>query len=246
MITNSELAEVLALYPVVRSLSDEQRSALQSAALPLRAPAGDILARPGDTVDELLLLTAGKLKVIKQNGGGRALVLYTVGPGETCVLSLGSILANAPFPARVDATAPVSAVRVPSALVFALLEESAAMRRYVFNVSAARQLHLIDLLGDAVFYTVERRLARLLLSREQPVLATHQELAEALGTAREVISRTLKELETRHVLRLQRGEITVLNPDALHAIVTGTSLESPAHRFTPPPPQPAAVSYSHH
>lgn len=246
MLTNSELAEVLALYPVVRSLSDEQRSALQNAASPLRAPAGDILAHPGNTVDELLLLTAGKLKVVKQNGGGRALMLYTVSPGETCVLSLGSVLADAAFPARVEATASVSAVRVPSGLFLALLEESAALRRYVFHITAARQLHLIDLLADAVFYTVERRLARLLLSREQPVLATHQELAEALGTAREVISRTLKELETRHVLRLQRGEITVLNPNALHAIVTGASPEPPQRRTAPPPPQPAAVSYAHH
>ncbi|MCU0488974.1 MAG: helix-turn-helix domain-containing protein [Anaerolineales bacterium] len=79
-------------------------------------------------------------------------------------------------------------------------------------------LHLIELVQQVAFDRLDQRLARLLLERSGRLRCTHQQLADDLGTAREVISRYLKEFDTAGLVRLTRGEIHILDRRSLENI----------------------------
>lgn len=218
MIHDSELADLCLEFPAIGALPEALREEVRQNGLVLQAEAGQRLFEPGDPCDGFTAVLSGRLRILRRNGGGRALMLYDVGPGQVCVLSIACLLGDAPLPAGGVALSTLKAVRIPRETFIRLVEQG-DFRSYLFRVAAVRQQEMVEMLTDAVFCTVERRLARLLLSREQPLLTTHQELAECLGTAREVVSRTLKEMEGRQLVRLQRGEINVVDRQGLAAIV---------------------------
>jgi CRP/FNR family transcriptional regulator, anaerobic regulatory protein len=92
----------------------------------------------------------------------------------------------------------------------------------VLSAISRRIADLMMLIEDVAFGRMDMRLARLLLRRADVagvLAATHQELAVELGTAREVVSRLLKDFEARGLVRLRRGEVDVVNRGHLEQMV---------------------------
>ncbi len=219
MLSEREFADLCIFYPDVRGVSEARQAELKRAARVARAPAGSRLYGVGDPCEAFVFVLGGRLRAVRRNGAGRTLTLYEVRPGSVCSLSILCLFSGSPAPAEAIVVDDLTAVAVPRDAFVSLADEP-AFRSFLFTAAAQRQRAMLDLLADAVFHTVERRLGRLLLSEEQPLRATHQQLAEHLGTAREVVSRTLKDLESRSVLRLQRGAITLVDPGALRTMIS--------------------------
>jgi CRP/FNR family transcriptional regulator len=98
------------------------------------------------------------------------------------------------------------------------MSESKPFRQQVFHSYGERLIKLIALIEDISFAKLEIRLAKFLLEKgsvNTPIRTTHQALATELGTAREVISRQLKEFEKQGWVQLNRGKIEISNHDAL-------------------------------
>jgi len=91
----------------------------------------------------------------------------------------------------------------------------ADFRRVVFANMGQRLLDLMLVIDAIAFQRMDKRLAQLLQQRDLLINTTHQELARELGTAREVVSRLLKDFEHRGWLTLGRGRITVNNSAAI-------------------------------
>jgi CRP/FNR family transcriptional regulator len=93
-------------------------------------------------------------------------------------------------------------------------------RDFVLSTYAARVADLILVMEETAFQGVPRRLARVLLERADRgvVTATHHVLAAEIGTAREVVSRQVKEFERRGLVRAHRGTIELVDGQALKAI----------------------------
>jgi CRP/FNR family transcriptional regulator len=185
-------------------------------------PAGTVLFRPGDACSLYLLLTAGTVRVQLVTGTGHVIVLYRVERGETCVLTTFCLIAHEAYAAEGVAETDVTGLGLTPARFERLLGESAEFRRMVFTDFGHRLADLMALLNEVAFRRVDARLAGWLLQaseREGATLRhTHQEVAVELGTAREVVSRQLKELEREGLVSLARGRIAVLLPMALRRI----------------------------
>ncbi len=91
-------------------------------------------------------------------------------------------------------------------------------RAWVLSRMALRFGGLIDLVDDLAFGRLDRRLARRLLQDPASLQMTHQRIADEMGSAREVISRLLKDFENRGAIRRQRRQIEVANAAALRAM----------------------------
>jgi CRP/FNR family transcriptional regulator len=117
------------------------------------------------------------------------------------------------------------AVLLPAALVRELTASAESFRGYVFGLMAQRLGELVAVLEDVAFRRLDQRLAAYLTqrsAREGPRLAaTHQEIASELGSSREAVSRLLKDLEGRGLLRIARGALELRDPTAL-ARLAGT------------------------
>ncbi|ROR32672.1 Crp/Fnr family transcriptional regulator [Inmirania thermothiophila] len=211
-------------FPQLAAVEPRSRDVLLAAARRVRLPAGTVVFREGEGCRSYLLVLDGTVRVQKVSESGREIVLYRVERGEGCVLTTTCLLASSRYPAEGVAETEVDAVAVPVHEFHRVLAESARFRELVFAVYARRVTELILLVEEVAFGRMDRRLAHRLLELAAGgarIEATHQALAAELGTAREVVSRLLKEFERHGWVALGRGWVEVRDPEALRRAAAG-------------------------
>jgi len=181
---------------------------------------GEFIFQEGQPCEGLYILHTGRVKVFKYSPSGREMIITVLEPGgsfnEVPVFDLGDNPANA-------------AAMLDSDL---WLIEAEALRSVVANHPEAAQQIIINLsknlrmlvgkVAELSFYTVTARLARLLgelppdqLSGSGSQRITQDDLAARIGTVREVVARSLKELENCGAIELTRGKISLKDQDLL-------------------------------
>lgn len=171
----------------------------------------DILFEAGAPCPGFPLVLRGGIRMSRPLASGQEVMLYRLGPGDVCALSVQALLSDTPLAARAQVLEEVAGVVLPPALFDELLDQHPPFRRFVLSESAARTVRLVTLLEQVAAGRLDDRLARLLLERGPVLSMTHQALADELGTAREVVSRILEGFETRGAVRLRRGRVEVLD-----------------------------------
>ncbi|MGI9336191.1 MAG: Crp/Fnr family transcriptional regulator [Gammaproteobacteria bacterium] len=186
-------------------------------------PAGARAFAAGAPCEHYLLLISGTVRVQQVSVSGREIVLYRVEGGESCILTTACLLAVRPYAAEGVTETPVEAVLLPRTTFERLMDRSAVFRRFVFSSYAHRLADLLVLVEEVAFGRLDVRLARCLLERGDSrgrVGLTHQALAVELGSAREVVSRQLKEFERQGWVRRERGEIEIVDTSSLEALAS--------------------------
>jgi CRP/FNR family transcriptional regulator len=208
------------LFPYLGRSGNSSDARIASAVREISLPANTIAFRQGDNCTSYLLVVEGSIKVLARSENGREIVLYRVQRGGSCVLTTSCLLSHSRYPAEGVTETPVQALAIPAEIFYKGLTESEAFRQFVFNAYGQRLAEVITLVAEISFGQLSRRLARYILGHATSnVLATtHQALATELGSAREVISRQLKEFEQRGWIEQQRGQIKLRNTEELKSV----------------------------
>ncbi len=207
-------------FPFLKqSEGDFQDAFFQSATLLALEP-GRSICHEGDRCTSLPLVYEGSTRIFKVGASGREITLYRLGAGESCVLTASCILGGTPFPADAVCETRVQAVALPAAQVVAWLSDSAAWRAFVFTLVAERLQRIIQVVDDVVFRRMDQRLAEYLARKSSQdgtawLPLTHQQIADDLGTSREVISRLLKDFDQDGLIEGGRGRLRVIEPEKL-------------------------------
>jgi CRP/FNR family transcriptional regulator len=209
----------LETFPDLLKLEPQAREKLAQSARIVEAPVGTIGYREADPCNAYVMRLAGRSRVYKLSDTGREILLYRVGAGETCVLTTTCLLGRSRYPASTVVEEPIRDVVVPAATFHQLMVESDVFRRFVMSNYGDLITDLIVLVDEVAFHSIAARLAGLLLEAPSGVVtATHQQLADELGSAREVVSRQLKEFERSGWIRLKRGSVEVINRATLEKL----------------------------
>lgn len=183
---------------------------------------GEVLFRNGDACRGYVLVVTGSICVQKMDPQGHEIVLYRVEKGQSCMLTTTCLLGARKYPAEGVVESDVQLVLFPPDVFDELINKSTEFRRFVMANIGERIYDLMTLVEDVAFGRMDARLTRLLLKygeEEGFVLArTHKQLAVELGTAREVVSRLLKNFERQGLLELKRNQITFCDLEQLHHI----------------------------
>lgn len=206
----------LHLFPELNALEQHAKEILRQYARIVEAPIGTIGYREGTPCGAYVMRLAGRSRVYKMSASGREILLYRVSAGETCVITTTCLLGNSDYPASTIVEEPIRDVLIPAAAFHQLMIDSAVFRKYVMTNYGALISDLIVLLDEVAFRTLNSRLAKILLDYKTPQISkTHQQIADELGTAREVISRQLKRLEQKNIVSLGRGLVEIVDQNAL-------------------------------
>lgn len=206
----------LSTFPDLLALEDSAKAMLAKHARIVEAPVGTIGYSEGMPCNAYVLRLAGQSRVYKLSSSGREILLYRVAAGETCVLTTTCLLGRSDYPASTVVEEPIRDVIVPAPVFNQLMIESSVFRRFVMENYGALISDLIVLLDEVAFHSLDARLAKLLLDESNSTISrTHQQIADELGTAREVVSRQLKRLEQKGCVTLGRGVVEVLDRTAL-------------------------------
>ena len=214
---------ILQTFTFFQGCGDAERRALIDSSTAVHLQPGSLFYSEGDDAGNFGLVGSGDIRVFKTASNGRELTLYHVRDGQPCLINLLCVVLRRAAVASAIIEEPTDAVLVPADVFRNLITRSEALRRFVFETTASRVVDILALVEEITVRKMDARLASLLLRRaaaEGPnagIIATHDELAAELGTAREVVSRVLKEMERRGALRLARGHIAVLDERVLAA-----------------------------
>jgi CRP/FNR family transcriptional regulator len=208
-------------FPALASLGDEARGALMRAGRVIELPARRTIFGPGQAPESFILLLDGTVRVHQVAESGREIVLYRVVAGESCPLTTACLMGYEDYAAEAVTETDIRAVAIPRATFDDLVATSAEFRRFVFTAFSRRVTNLFRVIEEVAFQRLDLRLAAKLLERAgegAELTLTHQELAAELGTAREVVSRHLNELQRRGWIAAGRGRIEILNRAALQTL----------------------------
>lgn len=207
--------------PSLQSLDAATKAALRESAARRQIPRGAVLFRPGDQCVQFPLISSGSVRVQRVTESGREIVLYRVSANETCILTTASLISAEAYSAEGVAETDVVAHVLPAERFNALMNASPSFRALVFDGYGKRIATLMSRIEEIICTRVNVRLAERLLALKDGagrVAATQQSLAADLGTAREVVGRTLKTFEREGWVKLSRGGADILDARALRAL----------------------------
>ena len=205
-------------FPFFAGMPAARLDALVADAQFLRAPAGAVLFDANQPCRGFPLVLEGSVRVTKNAPNGREILLYRVEPGQSCIQSGGCLLGHADYSASGVAETEVELLSVPPAQFNELLLGFEPFRRYVFGMYGERLAEVMELVEEVAFRRLDARLAQLLIRRGPVIEGTHQQLADELGSVREIVSRLLRSFEQRGLVRIERERVTALDPKGLAAL----------------------------
>ena len=181
---------------------------------------GEIARETDSDCLNLLVVKKGSLKVYTRSADGRTFTLYRITSGECCCLSIACILNGTKFPAITEAEEDVVAYVISATHVRKWLSENHSWQSYIFTQLSRKITQFTNLADNLVFHNMDSRIASLLCtsSGSQSIInTTHQCLANEVGTSREVVSRSLGHLEAEGYIKLTRGQVEIVDFEALHS-----------------------------
>lgn len=168
----------------------------------------------GSEVDFIPLVTKGSIRVLREDESGKEILLYYVKPGESCIISIMSSKKNQKSQLKAVVAENTEVILIPSNLIKDWSTKYSNWNDFVFDLYQKRFEELIHVVDELAFSNVDQRLVefitkKITLENSNEINMTHQEIADELGTAREVVSRLLKKLEVEQKVKLKRGKIEI-------------------------------------
>jgi CRP/FNR family cyclic AMP-dependent transcriptional regulator len=210
--------EFLSSIPYFTGLDESGLGSVRPYVYEKKAGRGEMLLTEGGKADALYFVAEGAVKVFKTSADGKEQILRILRPGESfndvAVLNGGTSLVSA------AAMGPVVLYAIEKSDLEKVMREHPQIAFNVINVLSRRVVELISLVEDLSFRHVTGRVAKMLLeyagdrTGERPRL-TQQEMAAIIGTAREMVGRALKGLESDGAIRMERNRIVITNRKAL-------------------------------
>jgi CRP/FNR family transcriptional regulator len=175
---------------------------------------GKTLMEPGQFVKAVPLVLDGSIKIMRVDEEGKELFLYYLETGETCALSLTCCSAARPSQIKAVVEEQVSLLFIPIQIHEQLVDEFKQWKDFVSTTYQHRFQEMLTVLDAVAFKRMDERLMNYIVTKMKQLKSnelhtTHQEIANELGTAREVISRLLKQLEKKKWIELGRNVIYI-------------------------------------
>jgi CRP/FNR family transcriptional regulator len=197
----------LDLFPFFRGAPQSLVERILAFSRQKTLPANMLVKLEGDPCHDFVLMLSGEKRVFKMGGSAREITLYEIGPGEICVLNASCLLSNTRLPANAATTCETEVLMLPAEHFLDMTAQYAEMRAFVHSQINASLASVMALLSEIAFGKMDERLKNYLVHKSEDgrLRRTHQQIANDLGTSREVVSRILKDFERQGLASLSRN-----------------------------------------
>jgi CRP/FNR family transcriptional regulator, anaerobic regulatory protein len=175
---------------------------------------GKVLMEPGQFIKSVPIVIEGSIKIMRMDEDGKELFLYYLDPGETCALSLTCCTSSRPSEIKAVVEEKATLVFIPIQVHEQFSDEFKQWKDFVSSTYQQRFHEMLVALDAVAFKRMDERLmiyivAKMKQHKANELHTTHQEIANELGTSREVVSRLLKTLEKKKWIELGRNVIYI-------------------------------------
>ena len=212
--------EISSYFPIWDSLTPEEQSQILQASTLMTVSAGQHIHDGTRKCTGLLLVASGQLRAYIISEGGREITLYRLLGKDMCLFSASCIMHSLQFDVMIQAEKDTSFWLIPTDTYKKLMSESVVISNYTNEILASRMSDVVWLMEQVMWQSFDVRLATFLLEESAlegstKLSITHEEIANHLGTAREVVTRMLKYFQSEGLVTLSRGSLEIINPTGL-------------------------------
>lgn len=214
------------LFPFWNQLTAQEKRLLCDNVQTTIYRQGQIVASSMTECMGLILLRSGVLRLGLLSEDGRQVTISRVLAGEICVFSASCVLSSITFDVGIDAETDCEAYVIPASITAKLIHSNVYVENFVYKKAAERFSEILIAVERILFNTLEQRLAAYLLEESarqhtDKLKVTHEQLAQNIGSAREAVTRTARQLAQKQCVELKRGSVTILDHEKLKEICCG-------------------------
>jgi len=210
------ISEALDTYFPKLATLPELKEEIVAISSMLTFDAGTVILRQGAYVKVIPLLISGLAKVFKEEEvHGNEVLLYYIKPGESCVMSLTTLIRNQTSQVKAVIEEDSEVVIIPAEKALAIAKKYPKWNEFMYDLFNLKFEELLSVIEILTFSNKDKRLLEYLkkeakLKGKNILNTTHQHIAYDLGSSREVISRLLKKLEQEGFIHLKQGAIELV------------------------------------
>ncbi|MEK7225108.1 MAG: Crp/Fnr family transcriptional regulator [Bacteroidota bacterium] len=176
---------------------------------------GDVIMRTGQYIKSTALVLEGRIKIYRENQEGGEFLMYYLGPGQACAVSMICAIQSQTSEIMAVAEEDSEVLMLPVQLMDELMNKYKSWYQFVLQTYRGRFDELLSVVDNIAFRNMDERLEFYLkrhagTSGKKNIELSHQQIADDLNSSREVISRLLKKMEQRKLVRLNRNMIELL------------------------------------
>lgn len=218
---SSEKSDILDKVDVLREVfplifDQEAQEAILNQSTYREFKEGELLIDIGQYIKFVPLVVRGLIKIVREDKEGNELQLYYLKPGETCAMSLTCCSAESTSKIRAVVEEDADCFLIPTRLLDEWTEKFPSFKNFVLTTYQKRFEELLATIDGLAFQKMDERLLHILkeksaMLKSNTIPVTHLQLAEELHSSREVVSRVLKQMELKNMVKLgrQRIELTI-------------------------------------
>jgi len=171
----------------------------------------ELLVKTGQYFRSILLIVQGLIKVYREDGEGNEFFIYYLQPGQACALSMKCPVRNAKSQVMAKAITETTVITIPMEYMDQWMHEYKSWYYFVLDTYRKRVEELLATIDDIAFRSMDERLLSY-MKREQQIrhssilTINNTEVAEELNSSREVVSRLMKKLSEKGMIRLLKNQ----------------------------------------
>jgi len=216
-----ELEEML---PFWNKLQNEQKAMLSQRAIDKNYLTGTILHAGSEDCVGLFLIRSGRIRAYIVTEEGKEITLFRLVEKELCIFSASCMMRNISFDIWISAETDVETILIPSSLYSQISEKNIAVANFTNEVVSSRMSDVMWVLEEMLVKSFDKRLAHFLiiqsdLEKTDTLKITHEQIANHLGSAREVVTRMMKYFSEEGFIVLKRGSVKIIDKQGLKQLI---------------------------
>lgn len=207
-------------------ISEVEQKELIANVKPVKYSAGESIHNTVNNCAGMFLVVSGELRTYILSDTGKEFTLFRLQKGGVCILSASCIFENITFDVFIDAETDCELLLINSQVLSRLHKQNPLIENHSLKLAIDRFSAVVKAMERMLFLTLERRLSVFLLgeakkNKSADITLTHEQIAKYIGSAREVVSRTIKGFEKEGIVKLFRGGVRITDFNKLEALADG-------------------------
>ena len=221
---NEKKEEILRKKSFWEHLTEIQKELLLRESRIVRYQAGDSIYSSVRECLGAVFILEGIMRTYLLSDEGKEVTIYRLREGDCCILAASCVLSAITFDVEIEAQTEFAALVIPAGLLAAMSRENVYMDNFMYKEAAKRFSDVVEALQQMIFLSLTQRVVSFLLDESakigsSSIAMTHEEIAKIIGSAREAVSRTLKQLAKTGSISLNRGEIKLERKESLYQLL---------------------------
>ncbi|WP_297136007.1 Crp/Fnr family transcriptional regulator [Terrisporobacter sp.] len=204
------------ILPFFNDLNDEEKMKLISKCNINKYKKGEIVHSKNSSCTGLLITLSGNFRGFISSPNGREITLFKLYERDVCMLSASCAFKNLTYDVNLEAETECSAIVLDSSLLEKLTSNNLSVIKYMLYLAQDKLSQVMYVLEQTTFFSLDERISEFLINQSNIensniLYMTHENIANELGSSREVVSRILKKFEKEKKIEIYRGKIKLIN-----------------------------------